>query len=139
MTELLQSTLEIPFKGDLFIFKIPSIHDDLRVGGRIRALRTLTDPDWSGFGGGLDADTAYALRAAATFEVLLQKGPAWVFTAGTDEKPIVDTSKIPIDKNEAVYEVYSLYGTALDSFRGRGNLNKDAAGEKAVASGQDPQ
>ena len=133
MPELLQTTLEIPYKGEAFVFKIPSILDELKVGGRERALRIASDPSWNGFNGGLDWDTAAALRAAATFEVLLERGPEWAFTPGKDGKPIVDIAQVSSDHNADVYAIYDMYRSALDSFRVGRAAAKNTAGGEAVA------
>lgn len=139
MPDLLQTTLDVDHKGEKFVFKIPSLTDELRVGGRMHALRAKAQPEWNGFvGGGLDADTAFILRASATLEVLLQRGPEWVFSPGKDGKPVVDIEKISFDHNDDVYAVYQGYVSVLDSFRGR-RADGDAAGKEAVAGGQDPQ
>ena len=140
MPDLLQTTLDVSHKGDIFVFKIPSLLDELKVGGRMRALRAKTDPEWNGFvGGGLDADTAFILRASATFEVLLQRGPEWVFSPSKDGKPVVDIEKIGLDHNDDIYAVYQGYVSVLDSFRNRGAADANADGKEAVARSQDPQ
>lgn len=133
MTDIAPTTLTVTAKSDTYEFKIPTLHDDIAIGARMSKLRKAIDPSWNGFDQDLDYTTQYTLRAAATFEILLQKSSsAWPFFE-TPKGPIVDSSKFPTDKFSDVLEGYGAFNDALAKFRAGGDKNNAPAGE-ALAS-----
>lgn len=133
--DLLQTTLTVPVGNDKFEFRIPSLHDEIKIGGRVAALRRMNDPAWDGFTAGLDGATLMTLNACATFEVLLERASAqWCFTPGADGKPYVDSSKFPTDKVATVLQAYGGFDVALTTFRQSGFANQKPVGAETVAS-----
>lgn len=117
-----QKTLTVDVGDDKFEFKIPSLHDEIRIGSKMTRLRQVIDPDWDGVSGGLDYETAWLLRACATTEVLLQKSSCkWLWKQGADGTPYVDTSAVPEDKSMIFADAYKGYTSALSSFRQKGS------------------
>lgn len=134
--DIFQSVIPVKVRDESFEFKIPTIHDEIRIGARMRELQKKLDPAWDGFGT-LDFNTTYLLRACATFELLLQKGPKWCFSESRDAKdqPVVtcDTGVIPPARYDAMLAAYSNYSELLAFFREHGTTNKPAVGTEAVA------
>ena len=113
----LATTLEVKLGQDTYVFKIPTLHDEIAIGSRMSTLRRAIDPSWDGFTL-LDGTTQYALRAAATFELLLQRASVtWPFSEGLDKKPVIDSSKFPADKAHVTVQAYERYEAALNRFR----------------------
>lgn len=123
--EITKTTLEVPVRGETYEFKIPSLHEEIAIGSRVTKLRRDIDPLWDGFSMGLDGNTAYMLRACATFELLLKRASAqWVWSHEPNTGgPIVDSSKFPPDKVDLVMEVYQGFLEALSRFRQGGAKN----------------
>lgn len=135
MTDLLQEhvTVKGP-KGDTFVFKIPSLHDEFRVSARVKNIRKQIDPEWDGIEQGMDWWAITGMQAAATFEVLLVKSSApWTHSPGKDGAPTVDSSKFPITMVDEVRAVYSEYMGEVRRFRDGGTADADAEGQEAVA------
>ena len=140
MSELMQTTIEVVHKpsGDTFTFAIPSLHDEFRVSARVKKIRKAIDPDWDGYEQGLDGYALMGMNACATFEVLLRASSAkWVYSGGIDGKPVVDSSKFPIDRNDEVRQVGVDFQTAVQTFRAGGDTDKQAPDTEAVAGQQD--
>ena len=137
MPELLQDSITVSHNGDDFVFSIPSIHDEVRIGLKARALRqALVGPGGDVSEDGLDRWTVYMLRACATFEVLLRKSSAmWPWTAQAGG-PVVDSGKFPDDKVNDVLAIYSDQQEQLLSFR-EGGVATVSAGTEAVAGQSD--
>jgi hypothetical protein len=137
MPELFQDEITASFGGDDFIFSIPSLHDEIRIGLQARALRqALAGPGGDPSENGLDEWTLYFLRASATFEILLKKASAkWPWVAGAGG-PVVDSSKFPKDKVGDVVAIYRRYLDELATFREGGTPSKPASTE-AVADKPD--
>jgi hypothetical protein len=138
MPELFQDEITASFGGDDFIFSIPSLHDEIRVGLRSKALRQeLVGAGEDSSEYGLDDWTTYLLRASATFEVLLKKASTkWPFTPGA-AGPVVDSSKFPKNKVGDVVAIYRRYLDELATFREGGSPAKPV-GEEAVADQSNP-
>lgn len=136
-------TVRIPEKPrdgeqqETFQFRIPTFHDEIKIGVGIKDLRRKLEPNWDGFEQGLDGSTMYLLRAAATFETLLEKSSAkWPFTANDTGNVLVDSAKFPPDRVMTVQLAYQGYVAALDRFRAGGNPDEDNAGSKDLAAQQ---
>ena len=71
---VLQDTLEVPYEGQTYVFKIPSPYDHIGIGARQREILRRIEPASGGDMTGLDAYTYNLLKALATFEKLLVKG-----------------------------------------------------------------
>ena len=119
---------------DKFEFTIPTLHQEIAIGTRMAKLRREIDPSWDQFSQGLDYGTSVALRAAATFELLLAKASvAWPFTTdpGT-KKLVVDSSKFPANKAVDVVTAYETFQEALGRFRQGGDSDSKPTGEIAL-------
>ncbi|MDA8120114.1 MAG: hypothetical protein M0Z85_08775 [Gammaproteobacteria bacterium] len=114
---LTQTELTVTVKGETFVFKIPSIRDEAKVGSIARWLRAQDDPAGIGAPEGLDFETFFFYQALATIQVLLKRASddSW-WSTGPDGRPVLDASKLP--ESAPVKEVYEGYLAALDTFRG---------------------
>lgn len=136
-TDPLAKTLTVKINNDKdsFVFKIPTIHDDIAIGSRMTRLRRVIDPSWDGFEQGVDGITQYSLRACATFELLLEQSSAtWPFTEGPDRKPVVDSAKFPAANTNDLLIAYQGFTEALTTFRAGGVAGGESTGGEAVES-----
>jgi hypothetical protein len=119
-TDVLKTHLSVKlarYKDDEFIFRIPSIADDIKLGLRMRDIRIRIDPTVSISEVGIDFGTSEMLRACAAFEILLEKTSAsWVYQPGATG-PTIDSTKFSTDRTEEVMEVYYDFQTQLATFR----------------------
>jgi hypothetical protein len=133
--EIGKKTITVRVRDEDYEFKIPTVHDDIRVGTRVKALHRKLDPDYDGLAGGLDFNTQYNLRMCATFEILLLKSSArWPFGENPKGEVAVDTAKwLPEDAGLAG-EVFGEFTDALATFRSGGNSNRHPEEPKDLAS-----
>ena len=96
---VLQDTLEVPYEGQTYVFKIPSPYDHIGIGARQREILRRIEPASGGDMTGLDAYTYNLLKALATFEKLITRGTTatWVWTADAKGLPVVDSEKFPAE------------------------------------------
>ena len=115
---VLQNTLEVPYEGQTYVFRIPTPFDHIGIGARQREILRRIEPSSGGDMTGLDAYTYNLLKALATFEKLITRGTTatWVWTADAKGLPVVDASKFPPQAVLLVMEVVDAYETALDRF-----------------------
>ena len=137
---VLQNTLEVPYEGQTYVFKIPSPYDHIGIGARQREILRRIEPASGGDMTGLDAYTYNLLKASATFEKLLVKGTTatWVWTADAKGLPVVDSEKFPPETVLLVMEVVNAFEVALDNHLFPGPGNGDTAGAKTLESEQNP-
>lgn len=122
---VLKTTLEVKVGEDVFEFKIPSIHDEIRIGIRVKDIRRSLDPNWNSFEQGLDGEALVELRACACLELFLQRSSAkWPWSQDGQGKVVCDSAKFPIDKFNDVLIAYQGFQEALSSFRTERNSNK---------------
>lgn len=132
--DALKVSLTVSVSGDTFEFKIPGLHEEIRIGSRMNMLRQKIDPDWDGVTP-LNLDSISVLRACAVFETLLLRSSVeWVFSPGPQGKPIVDSSKFPPNKAREVVEAYEGYSDQLRTFREEGAADKPLPPAEVVAS-----
>ena len=138
-SNVLQTTLEVPYEGQVYTFKIPSPFDHIGIGARQREILRRIEPSSGGDMTGLDAYTYNLLKALATFERLLCKGTTatWVWTADAKGLPVVDSEKFPAETVLLVMEVVNAFEVALDNHLFPGTGDGIAPGAKAVASESD--
>ena len=115
---VLQTTLEVPYEGQVYTFKIPSPFDHIGIGARQREILRRIEPSSGGDMTGLDAYTYNLLKALATFERLLCKGTTatWVWTADAKGLPVVDSSSFPPETVLLVMNVVEEMERLLDTF-----------------------
>ena len=122
---VLQTTLEVPYEGQVYVFRIPTPFDHIGIGARQREILRRIEPSSGGDMTGLDAYTYNLLKALATFEKLLTKGTTatWVWTADAKGLPVVDSEKFPAETVLLVMEVVYAFEVALDNhlFPGTGD------------------
>lgn len=134
---VLQEEITVTHDGETYVFKLPSVRDDAKVGSYARYLRAQDDPEGIGSADGLDFNSFYIYQALATFHVLLRRATVdWPFSPSEKGLPVVDVNKFP--ESAPVMEVYDSYLKAVSEFRGKTNPRK-SAGEDAVASEPDTQ
>ena len=127
--------LVVEYGGDQYHFKIPTIHDEMRLGMRARSIRQAAAPGEDASAAGLEWGTVFMSQACASFEVLLTKASAeWPFSKDAAGKPVVKSDKFPADKVDAVLAIYDGYNTKLQTFRAAGVANQPPAAPEAVAS-----
>ena len=137
---VLQTTLEVPYEGQTYVFRIPSPYDHIGIGARQREILRRIEPSSGGDMTGLDAYTYNLLKALATFEKLLSKGTTatWVWTADAKGLPVVDSEKFPPQAVLLVMEVVDAFESALDRFLFNRPGDGIAPGAEVVASEQNP-
>lgn len=136
--DALKTQLAVIVGKDTFEFKIPGLHEEVRIGSRMNALRQKIDPEWDGVTP-LDFNTVSVLRACAVFETLLLRSSVeWVFSPGPQGKPIVDSSRFPPEKAREVVEAYEGYSEQLRTFREEGAADKPLPPAKAVEGQSNP-
>ena len=115
---VLQDTLEVPYEGQTYVFKIPSPYDHIGIGARQREILRRIEPASGGDMTGLDAYTYNLLKGLATFEKLLVKGTTatWVWTADAKGLPVVDSEKFPPETVLLVMNVVEEMERLLDTF-----------------------
>ena len=136
---VLQTTLEVPYEGQVYIFKIPTPFDHIGIGARQREILRRIEPSSGGDMTGLDAYTYNLLKALATFEKLLTKGTTatWVWTADAKGLPVVDASKFPPQSVLLVMEVVDAFESALDRFLFGRTGDGEPVGAETLASESD--
>ena len=137
---VLQNTLEVPYEGQTYVFRIPSPYDHIGIGARQREILRRIEPASGGDMTGLDAYTYNLLKALATFEKLITRGTTatWVWTADAKGLPVVDSEKFPPETVLLVMEVVNAFEVALDNHLFPGPGNGDTAGAKTLESEQNP-
>ena len=137
---VLQNTLEVPYEGQTYVFRIPTPFDHIGIGARQREILRRIEPSSGGDMTGLDAYTYNLLKALATFEKLLVKGTTatWVWTADAKGLPVVDSEKFPAETVLLVMEVVNAFEVALDNHLFPGTGDGNAPGAETVASEQNP-
>lgn len=120
---VLQNAIEVPFKGDTFSFRIPTILDEVKIGSRLREILRRADPESQGQVAGLDWMTFNRLEACAGFEILLEKASAtWPFQEDSHTKRVtVSSAAFPPAQAETVLTVYQGFQEALRTFRAGGD------------------
>lgn len=135
---LTQTTLSVVVKGETFIFKVPSIRDEAKVGSIARFLRAKDDPQGIGAAEGLDVNTFSYYQALAIISVLLkQSSSGALFSRDAKGMPVVDVDQLPEDA--PVMEVYEGFLDALVTFREGASRPKGSTEPTPVASGEGPQ
>ena len=129
-----QTELNVVHDGATYIFKIPGVRDEAKIGSYARFLRVQDDPNGVGAAEGLDFNSFFTYQALATFAVLLRKASVtWPFSPDKTGKPVVDVNQFPDDA--PVLEVYEGYLDALARFLGE--LPEDGRpGGSEVVDGQ---
>ena len=137
---VLQNTLEVPYEGQTYVFRIPTPFDHIGIGARQREILRRIEPSSGGDMTGLDAYTYNLLKALATFEKLLVKGTTatWVWTADAKGLPVVDSEKFPAETVLLVMEVVNAFEVALDNHLFPGTGDGNAPGAETVASESNP-
>jgi hypothetical protein len=115
----LQSTITIKLAGASYEFRIPTLHDEIRIGAKMRTIAGIAAPDaMLGNVNSLDNMTAYTLRALATFEELLVKSDAtWPWSQDPSGKVICNSATWPADKANVALDVYAGFTDELGKFR----------------------
>ena len=137
---VLQTTLEVPYEGQTYVFRIPTPYDHIGIGARQREILRRIEPASGGDMTGLDAYTYNLLKALATFEKLLVKGTTatWVWTADAKGLPVVDSSSFPPETVLLVMDVVNAFEVALDNHLFPGTGDGNAPGAETVASESNP-
>ena len=137
---VLQTTLEVPYEGQTYVFRIPSPYDHIGIGARQREILRRIEPASGGDMTGLDAYTYNLLKALATFEKLITRGTTatWVWTADAKGLPVVDSEKFPAETVLLVMEVVNAFEVALDNHLFPGTGDGIAPGAEVVASESNP-
>ena len=138
-SNVLQTTLEVPYEGQTYVFRIPSPYDHIGIGARQREILRRIEPTSGGDMTGLDAYTYNLLKALATFEKLITRGTTatWVWTADAKGLPVVDSEKFPAETVLLVMEVVNAFEVALDNHLFPGTGDGIAPGAEVVASESD--
>ncbi len=138
-SNVLQTTLEVPYEGQTYVFRIPTPFDHIGIGARQREILRRIEPASGGDMSGLDAYTYNLLKALATFERLLCKGTTatWVWTADAKGLPVVDSEKFPPETVLLVMNVVEEMERLLDIFLFSGTGDGDTPGAETLESESD--
>ena len=138
-SNVLQTTLEVPYEGQVYVFRIPTPFDHIGIGARQREILRRIEPASGGDMTGLDAYTYNLLKALATFEKLLVKGTTatWVWTADAKGLPVVDSEKFPPETVLLVMNVVEEMERLLDIFLFSGTGDGDTPGAETLESESD--
>lgn len=141
---ILQDTIEIKHNNEVFIFRIPSYFDELKIGARERDIRREISQevggDISGNPDGLDSQTFFMIQTAARFEILLQKADCnWVYSPGEDGRPTIDYKKWPKDKVGDIVSIGVRFTDELTTFRSGRLRDPEPSSSEAMAGQPDPQ
>ena len=138
-SNVLQTTLEVPYEGQTYVFRIPSPYDHIGIGARQREILRRIEPTSGGDMTGLDAYTYNLLKALATFEKLITRGTTatWVWTADAKGLPVVDSEKFPAETVLLVMEVVNAFEVALDNHLFPGTGDGNAPGAETLESESD--
>ena len=133
----LSRTFDVVIEGETYVFRKPGIYYAIEMGYRAADVRRRAFPTGGGgFPGdfGLDYDAVSFARACATMELYLDRSDQeWPYSAGTDGKPMVDSSRFPSDREDTVRKVGNAFEAEMARFRTRRNPDKPPAGPEAVA------
>ena len=137
---VLQTTLEVPYESETYVFRIPTPFDHIGIGARQREILRRIEPASGGDMTGLDAYTYNLLKALATFEKLITRGTTatWVWTADAKGLPVVDSEKFPPETVLLVMNVVEEMERLLDIFLFGGTGDGDTAGAKTLESESNP-
>jgi hypothetical protein len=146
MPDLLQDTLEVQVQGDTYIFTIPSLLDEIKLGLREREIRRSLEremfgPSYVATGEPTgDRSTDFIVRVAAYFETLLKQASAtWPYSKGQNGEPVIDFRQWPKNKSETAMAVGVNFEAQLRSFRERGAADSNGTGGETVAGQPDTQ
>lgn len=135
--DALKNTIEVKldkYPDDIFIFRVPNIADEIRLGVHSRDLRVKMSPNSNPFEGGIDYGTTLMLRACATFELLLsQTSATWV---AKDDKgsPKIDSLEFPPERTEEIIDVVQAFNESLTTFRQKRIADRKPPSKETVAS-----
>ncbi len=139
MADVLTDTIELVVRKQTYVFKVPTVAFDLEVGYRAMQIRQRIAPQTMGGLYGLDNAAATTSRNFAIMELyLLRASDPWPFTAASDGKPVVDSSKFPLNKTNTIYEIGLAFEGAYSRFRDDGTGDGEFAGDQAVAGLENP-
>lgn len=127
----------VKYKDDTFTFKMPTVHDDIKIGVRSRRiLMTAADPgDRIEEESAYDFNTRYFVQACAIFETQLVSTTAkWVHTPRLDGGPTIDSSKFGPERADEIVMIITDYKKQVDTFRTRGDSDKSPVDGQVVAS-----
>lgn len=139
--EIGKRTITVPHGGETYEFRIPSIHDDIKIGARVKALYRKLDPEYDGDARGLDFNTQYQLRLCGTFEILLLRSSAsWPFAANAAQGTVAcDTALWRPEDAGLAGEVFNAFSEALGNFRAGGNTGTEPAKPEDLAGKPNPE
>lgn len=144
MSDVLQDTIEVTVRNEVYVFTIPSFADEIKLGLREREVRRKLERQVfgenypaTGMPTG-DNATEFLVRTVAQFEQLLRKGPEWVYSRDQSGGPTIDFEKWPKAKSGVAVEVGVQFGNELARFREDGSAPRNLAGGEAVAGQPNP-
>ena len=136
---VLQTTIEVPYESETYVFRIPTPFDHIGIGARQREILRKIEPASGGDMTGLDAYTYTLLKALATFEKLITRGTTatWVWTADAKGLPVVDSEKFPAETVLLVMNVVEVLDQKIDSFLFGGTGDGDTLSAETLESESD--
>ena len=117
--KILESTVEVENRGEIFEFRLPTVLDEIRLGSVAKRVRREADPEGSfGESEGIDP-IAYAYgKAVSLFLVCLVRTSAkWVYAADKAGKPALNWQNWPPNVAERVLEISLAAEAAIATFR----------------------
>lgn len=138
--EVIKTEIEVTHNGITYLFKIPSVHEEIKIGIKSREIRRRIVGDTGDAADyGLDFNTQVLIRSCAIFELLLKKcTDKWPYSAGEGGLPVVVSDKFPPEHVDTVVEVGLAFSNQIDTFRAERSAAGKPATEKAVAGQPDP-
>jgi len=128
--KILASTVEVENAGEVFEFRLPSVLDEIKLGGMAKRVRREADPESAGYGGDFDEteQLSYMVaKAVALFVVCLVKTSAkWVYAADAAGKPVMAWQSWPPEVFQRVMEIAMAAQAAIVEFRNGGDSRGSA-------------
>ncbi len=136
--EVTANTITIKRDDAEYIFRVPSVKDDIRVGQAARLIRADLDPNGYGGEDGLDQRSVLTSRYLAVFEVLLEKSSAtwiaWkVAKKGADTTTVFDSDAVPADRADDIIDIGIEFDNEVIRFRESRTGNGKPPGTETVA------
>lgn len=143
MSGVLEDSFEVEVDGEKYVFRKPSIRQDIEVGYRATDIRRRAYPGEGGSAQTVDnAGYSFSVFCAYLELYLKQSSTLWPYGIADDsdmskvdfsKPPEVKFENFPADRTDSVYTVGAAFSAEVTRFRTRRPVDKRPAGTEAVA------
>ena len=141
MSDVTRTTLDVVVNDDRYVFRIPSIADEIKLGLRERQIRLQFEAEMGVPATGMptgDVNTEFLVRTIAYVQQLLVGGPRWIWTPDEENKPTVDFTLWGDERLDTLFQVGMGFEAELRRFRNERDRPGEPAGGEAVAGRPNP-